>query len=209
MMSPTLHDIFQQWKQTPRSDEMTWTDHWLNMWGLHIAMYINEGWHLIPIAPESKRPMERTHWNNDAPLDLIRANDFVRAGCNIAVVAKFSNLIIVESDQELMKLDFPRDGFNLTLTAKTPRGYAFFCKAPRGRPGPWKKRAWQKLKRRWGFDTMRDDVQYQLVPLSRTCVFDSHGGCNHPDKPHDYRVRTWISSVEHAMDFEQFTRVIT
>lgn len=199
-IAPKISEVFEQWKANPYRDKITWTQHWENVWAQHIAMYLSMNWHLIPLAPKSKKPMQRFHWDVEKPLDQVRAMDFVRSGCNLAVVAGPSNLVILDFDS-----DIPpelRDMLHLTQTVRTPRGYQFFCKSDVGDKMTFQRYV-RKLKRRFpNMDTPRTDIMYALVPPSQS---DRN---NEESENPDYRVRLWVSHAENTMAFSRFVRIV-
>jgi hypothetical protein len=201
IIAPTLHSIFQEWKSTWEYRDMNdkgqnWTQHWMHVWALHINMYLQNGWHLIPLAPKSKRPLEAYHWDVAKPLDQVRAMDFVRAGCNIGVVAGPSRLVILDFDEDTEFVG--EDILSLTPTVRTPRGYQFFTKAPISKGGL------ERLRRKFPkMDTPRTGIMYALVPPSQSDALND----SDPNK-HDYRVRLFVSSAEKPMGFSRFARII-
>lgn len=200
MIAPTLHDIFEQWKALPEKSESSWTQHWEEVWARHISMYLSMKWHLIPLAPKSKQPLDHYKWDVAKPLDQVRAMDFVRTGCNIAVVAGPSGLVILDFDQEIAPE--LRDLIHLTPTVRTPRGYQFFTKSDQGHKQTFQVLV-KRLKRRFpNMDTPRTDIMYALVPPSQSDLY------NETEERHDYRVRLWVpGGREEPMGFSRFVRI--
>ena len=174
-----------------------WGEHWLSMWTESITRCLSLRMHLIPLAHNSKHPLERTHWSLDKRLNLKRALDFIGTGCNIGVVAGPSRLVILDYDSEIPNSLTP--AINLTLTVKTPRGHQFYTKEP------FSPSAYKVLKKRFPkFDTPRAGMMYALIPYSSTCTRDHEGGCD--CEKHDYRLRTFLSGADAPIPFKDFVK---
>ena len=202
MIAPTLHEIFEEWKKNGDA-RTTWTLHWEHIWSEHIATYLSLGWHLMPIAPRSKKPLDHYKWDVAKPLDQVRALDFMRAGCNIAVVAGPSRLVILDFDSEIAPE--LHDMAHLTMTARTPRGYQFYTGADISLGGQLYARYVSRLKRRFpNMDSPRVNVMYALVPPSQSDRNNEEG------EKTDYRVRLWIPGApEKPIAFSRFVRIAT
>lgn len=167
------------------------------MWADEISFYMMNGFHLIAIAKNGKVPIQGTAWKTAGRLTEEEALEHISNGKNLAVVAGFSGLVILDLDEELpSNMGNPT---HTTLTMRSPRGYAFFTRAP------FDREAWQSFQERHPqFDAPRKDILYQLVPLSKTCIND-HGE-NHKCKRHDYRVREWIDRDAPIIPFVEFVK---
>lgn len=195
------HDIFESYPHDER-----WRDWWMKQWGTQLELYERLGWKLIPIGVRAKHPLRNQpnypSRGSEGPfLPKIEALKWVNDDFNIAVVAGESRIVMCDIDSpELFHEEWMKG-----LVIRTPRGYAI----------PFKRDRWfressiQRLKDE-GYD-FRGDAQYELVPLSETCMFDNHlNGKIHPsprdpcvdNHRHDYRVREWITPLTNPiLDF--------
>jgi hypothetical protein len=191
MLVPTLNDLFARFKEAEA--KITWTDYFRRLWADEISFYVRSGFHLIAIGKNAKVPVQGIAWKTAGRLTEEEALEFVSEGKNLAVVAGFSGLVILDVDEEIP------DVGRLTLTMRSPRGYAFFTRAP------FDRELWRDFQARHPeFDAPRKDILYQLVPLSKTCVND-HGE-NHRCRKHDYRVRQWIDRSVPIVPFSEFVK---
>ena len=93
-----------------------------------IQAYVDRGWFLTPLAPGTKRPIEKG-WPETATNNVITILNWLDRGhpCNLAVVCAQSNLVVIDVDTKndqpgLATLDRKRAEFPVTLTASTPSG---------------------------------------------------------------------------------------
>lgn len=177
-----------------------WKEWLASRWGELIEIYARLRWAMIPIGVRQKRPL-RSEWNYNSKgaagpyLKVDEAKFWTSRNFNLAIVAGPSRIIWCDLDKpELFDKSFLEG-----LCMITPRGYAM----PLKRDRQYSQRRINTLKSA-GFD-FRDDILYELVPLSVTCLKDHHlGTMKHPtsgnhcvnDEPHDFRVREWISSLD-------------
>jgi hypothetical protein len=189
--APTEHDLFERFKAAGLN--VSWTDHLQGLWAEEIRFYMRNGFHLIAIGKNAKVPVQGTPWKTAARLTEEEALEYAANGKNLAVVAGFSGLVILDVDEEIKMDGCP------TLAMRSPRGYAFFTREPFD-PDLWR----DFEKRHPEFDAPRKGILYQLVPLSKTCVND-HGE-SHDCKRHDYRVRTWMDRTMPIIPFAEFVK---
>ena len=93
-----------------------------------IQAYVDRGWFLTPLAPGTKRPIEKG-WPETATNNVITILNWLDRDhpCNLAVVCAQSNLVVIDVDTKndqpgLATLDRKRAEFPVTLTASTPSG---------------------------------------------------------------------------------------
>lgn len=201
--APTMHDLFEQFKKRREGMNYTWTLWYRREWARHIDHYINLGLHLIAIQKGLKVPVANRHWDKEESLDKRRAIDYIEQGFNLAVVGGLSqpavSILDYDSKEMTNQLILAADK---TLTASTPNGFAFFLK------GKMDRTDWENIKAKYPpFDTLRDAINYELVPLSKTCTQDK-GGKEHNCAVHDYRVRTWLNDLRNPLDVEEFVKLV-
>jgi hypothetical protein len=193
----TAKDVFNAEYQEQK-DAMTWRTYRAEIWASEIRQYILWGWKLIPIAVRQKLPIRsqsnyRSRGALGPYLSLDEAIQWTKDDFNLAVVAGPSNLIILDADDPELWAESGR--FLKWKTMRTPRGFAI----PMTREGVTREKI-DFLKKR-GYD-FREDVAYELVPNSQTCIHDhdlhgrSHPGPRDPclEGSHDYRIREWIGT---------------
>jgi hypothetical protein len=164
---------------------------------------------MIPIAVRGKRPLRSdfnyvSHGAAGPYLTQAEALEWVAKGFNLAVAAGPSRIVWLDIDDPAQHLPKLHRG----LLMRTARGYA----APLRTDSSFTELIKLKLKEN-GYDC-RDDVAYELVPLSVTCTRDHNlSGEIHlgPQQPcidggaHDYRVREFITPPSNPiLSFRQF-----
>ena len=196
----SLHEIFESDYQAPGSlitnRGIGFKSWWAAKWAIEIDLYRLLGWSMIPIIVRGKIPLKsadnyRSKGAAGPYLSTEEACSWAEKGFNLAVAAGPSKIIWCDADDPKFLQEFPTSG----PIMRTPRGYAIPIKPDKT---VTKKRI--RAMKAHGLD-FRQDVTYELVPLSVTCTFDhdlhgkKHPGPRDPcfeNHPHDYRVREWI-----------------
>jgi len=198
-----MHDLFEEFKGRYKNPNYTWGLYWRARWTEQIALYLRLGFHTIAIQKGLKVPVANTPWKKEESLSRQRMMDYTEQGFNLAIVAGFCKpkITILDYDSKDLTTSL-QDAMQKTLTCSTPNGFAFFLR------GTATTKAWESLKTKYPwFDTIRDAVNYELAPLSKTCTRDK-GGAEHNCEVHDYRIRTWINPATAPMDFDDFVEII-
>ena len=191
----------------PFKDKFTWKVWKFQEWKKQLSLYYGLGWNLIPIRVRSKRPLA-DNWNYaskaaEGPyIARPEAEDWVFKDFNLAVVAGPSGIIICDIDKPIL---FNDELLEKGLVMKTARGYAIPLRLDASCTA-----GTLRVLKELGYD-FRQDVAYELVPLSVTCTHD-HGKVEHymgkgcvDGKPHDYRVREWVNMGKPLLSFAEFT----
>ena len=199
----SLHEIFESDYQAPGSlitnRSLPFKSWWATRWAQEIDTYGLLGWAMIPIIVRGKIPLKSAgnYLSRGAAgpyLSFEEACSWAEKGFNLAVAAGPSKIIWcdIDSPRVLNRLVPGRP------LMRTPRGFAIPIK-------PDKSATVKRIRalKKQGFD-FRQDVTYELVPLSVTCTFDhdlhgkKHPGPRDPcfdNHPHDYRVREWMTPL--------------
>ena len=209
----TRHDIFE----TEFDKSEPFKSWWIRKWCGHLDQYAKWGWAIIPISIRGKRPLSyQTNYPSKGPagpyLKREEAEYWVSNDFNLAVTAGPSKIIWCDiDDPSAFNALRNHDKLMQFLVMRTPRGYAMPIKDGAGG------QALDRLTER-GFD-FRDDVSYELVPLSETCLNDHHlHGSHHPGpresctngQAHKYYIREWITSLTNPMvTIQEFVRLIS
>lgn len=198
-------------------------------------------WMLQPIAVRQKIPVSRIEFSSrnfqyvdTEGLQCDRStfektwieNDFNVAMLNPDPSTRRQRWIVADYDLDLL----PERLEKLTawfLCMKTPRGYAWPLTISRSDPSKV-----ERLKNlRFGVEysnlDFREDVMYELIPFSVTCLYDNRRGrevarrekesSHHPDpqslcygkRSHRYRMRYWINPRALPGSFSEFYRMVT
>lgn len=165
----------------------------MEQWQKHIDFYFSKDWYIIPLSNKSKRPVAGVFWSEKS-LTKQEAEEHVREGGNLGVVAGKSGLVILDYDSHEINPEL----LDLTLTCRSARGYLFFTREP------FSSSLFEKLKANWShWDVPRVDIMYAVLPLSITCTGEQK---KHTCKKHDYRIREFIDMSKKILYFRDFVR---
>jgi hypothetical protein len=210
--APSHEEVFQYFKRN--SIGKTWREWWMEQWQKHIDFYFSKDWYIIPLSNKSKRPVAGVFWS-ERSLTKQEAEEHVREGGNLGVVAGKSGLVILDYDSHEINPEL----LDLTLTCRSARGYLFFTREP------FSSSLFEKLKagtigvkgaqplgvkgtgvegtKPPGWDVPRVDIMYAVLPLSITCTGEQK---KHTCKKHDYRIREFIDMSKKILYFRDFVR---
>lgn len=168
-----------------------------NIWLEQCRLYERLGWVVIPLAHNKKRPMSGYEWSDSRSYlrTAERMYEYAKTGCNLAVIAGPSKLVLLDFDT----LSDPLlDRFReQTMIMATPKGHCIVTSEPYDDP------LMLKLHSKYpSFDNPRRDLMYALVPFSQTCTRDKGKGCN--CVRHDYRIREWLTTGNGIIPFRMF-----
>lgn len=195
------HEIFVSDYQAHKTTRFsTW---WEDQWLTQIAIYNRLGWKMIPIAVRGKLPLHahdnyESHGAAGPYLTVEDARKWTSKDFNLAVVAGPSGILWIDLDDPSLF----RESFRRGLVMRTPRGFAMPLKADNS----YTEISAREMKAK-GYD-FREDIAYELVPLSETCTKDhALHAQRHPGprescldrQPHDYKVREWITPMSNPL----------
>jgi len=209
LQARTRHEIFENYAK--QGFNLSFRDFMAGYWRRTIQQYDANGWKMIPIIVRGKLPLRaagnyESHAAQGPFLPVDEALSWVTKGFNLAVAAGPSGIVWCDIDDP----QFLQPWMNIYALMRTPRGYAMPIKQQDGLTLP------PSLKKK-GLD-FREDVAYELVPVSETCTKDhALHGVKHPGprepcldgKPHDYRVREWVNLPNRVVTLEEFIHLAT